>query len=221
MDASLDKLFGDLRNATNVSKGDSIGKTTAHGVDLISGNGDVLQLENSEDNDKKFAEIERSLKNLPKLQNEFDRLIHGDGNNSENKSKGLEAMKIDSVSKPSQVSSKEWFTIPKMGDRKRQEVQRDLLLLKHRAALDPKRHYKKDRWKVPDRFSVGTIIEGNTEFYSSRLTKKQRKSTMLETLMADDDTNKYFKRKYNEIQTQKTSGKKGHYKKTKQLRHRK
>lgn len=118
----------------------------------------------------------------------------------------------------SAASSSDWFTLPKPDDKLRRETERDLLLLKHRAALDPKRHYKKDRWQVPDRFAVGTIIDNKAEFFSSRLTNKQRKSTMLETLMGDDDTNKYFKRKYSEIQVQKTSGKKGHFKKTKMMR---
>lgn len=119
-----------------------------------------------------------------------------------------------SVKPPSE--SDKWFTLPKT--ELTSEVKRDLMLIKHRAALDPKRHYKKEKWKVPERFSIGTIIEGPTEFFSSRMTNKERKGTMLETLMVDDNTNKYFKRKYTEVQQKKTSGKKAHYRNVKDKR---
>ena len=65
---------------------------------------------------------------------------------------------------------------------------------------------------------MGTIIEGNTEFYSSRLKRKERGKTMVEELLHDDTTKKYFKRKYHEIQQTKTSGRKGFYKKVKNAR---
>ena len=45
------------------------------------------------------------------------------------------------------------------------EIKRDLQIIKQRSALDPKRHYKKDKWEIPKFFQMGTIIEGNTEFY--------------------------------------------------------
>ena len=98
------------------------------------------------------------------------------------------------------------------------EIKRDLQIIKQRSALDPKRHYKKDKWEIPKFFQMGTIIEGNTEFYSSRLKRKERGKTMVEELLHDDTTKKYFKRKYHEIQQTKTSGRKGFYKKVKNAR---
>lgn len=71
---------------------------------------------------------------------------------------------------------------------------------------------------MPERFAIGTIIEDKSEFYSSRMNRKERKSTILETLMGDEASNKYFKRKYNEIQEKSTSGRKAHYKKMKEMR---
>lgn len=70
------------------------------------------------------------------------------------------------------------------------ELRRDLQLLKMRNVLDPKRHYKKDNKKgdVPAFSQVGTIIEGATEFYSSRLKNKDRKQTMLEEVIARNRT---------------------------------
>lgn len=94
------------------------------------------------------------------------------------------------------------------------ELKRDLQLLRMRNVLDPKRHYKKESGKVkpPEYSQVGTIIEGPTEFFSGRVAKKDRKRTFVEETMAADKNNGRFKRKYNEIQDAKTSGKKAFYK---------
>jgi hypothetical protein len=94
------------------------------------------------------------------------------------------------------------------------ELRRDLQLLKMRNVLDPKRHYKKDNSKndVPAFSQVGTIIEGATEFYSSRLNKKERKQTILEEVIAQEKDSGRFQRKYEDINKSKASGKKAHYK---------
>lgn len=94
------------------------------------------------------------------------------------------------------------------------ELHRDLQLLKMRNVLDPKRHYKKDnaRNDVPAFSQVGTIIEGPTEFYSSRLKKKDRKQTILEEVIAQEQDGGRFKRKYDDISKTKASGKKAFYK---------
>ncbi|PVU93678.1 hypothetical protein BB561_003102 [Smittium simulii] len=96
-----------------------------------------------------------------------------------------------------------------------EQVKRDLQLLKMRNFLDPKRFYKRDSnsQAIPKHFQFGTIIEGPTEFYSSRLTKKQRKDTIVEELMADSKARSYYKKKYGEIQSKKQSGGKNFYKK--------
>ncbi|KAJ1672798.1 Deoxynucleotidyltransferase terminal-interacting protein 2, partial [Spiromyces aspiralis] len=102
------------------------------------------------------------------------------------------------------------------------ELKRDLRVLKLRNALDPKRFYRKDdREEVPKYFEVGTVIEGPTEFYSGRLTRKERKRTIVEELMADTEARRYFKRKYKEIQSEKQSGGKAWYKQQVAKRHRK
>ncbi len=47
------------------------------------------------------------------------------------------------------------------------EVKRDLRLLRLRGAMDPKRFYKKaEKGRFPDKFALGTVIEGPTEWYS-------------------------------------------------------
>ena len=55
------------------------------------------------------------------------------------------------------------------------QIRRDLQLLKLRNVLDPKRHYRKDDSKgFPKYFQTGKIVDGPTEFFSARLTKKER-----------------------------------------------
>ncbi|CAG8446943.1 16822_t:CDS:2 [Acaulospora morrowiae] len=132
---------------------------------------------------------------------------------------------------PSKLSKKEkrklreatagpgWFDMPK--PELTPEVKRDLQVIKLRDVLDPKRFYKKDSSKtIPKYFQVGTIIEGPTEFYSSRLPRKERKQTIVDELMADDQAKKYYKRKFLEIQEVKQSGRKKHNNKLRKKRRR-
>ncbi|KAK9480359.1 Fcf2 pre-rRNA processing-domain-containing protein [Lipomyces japonicus] len=110
-----------------------------------------------------------------------------------------------------------WFNLPKTEITP--TIKRDLQLLKMRGVLDPKRHYRKENDKeLPKYFQTGTIVEGPTEFFSSRLTKKERKQTLADEILADQKSKEYFKRRYDEIQTVKTSGGKNHYKGVKQKR---
>jgi hypothetical protein len=107
----------------------------------------------------------------------------------------------------------DWFNMPKTD--LTPELRRDLQLLKMRNVLDPKRHYKKDNAKndVPAFSQVGTIIEGPTEFFSSRLSNKDRKQTLLEEVINQEENSGRFKRKYNDISKTKVSGGKNFYKK--------
>lgn len=50
---------------------------------------------------------------------------------------------------------------------------------------------------------MGTVIEGSAEYKSARMTKKERKSTFLDEILADKDLRDYTKRKYTELQTEK------------------
>ena len=94
------------------------------------------------------------------------------------------------------------------------EFKSDLILLKLRNVLDPHRHYRSDNTRAPaPEFSqLGQIIEGPTEYFSSRLPKKERKRTLVEEVLANAQFTSRFKKKYNEIQVSKTSGRKGYYK---------
>ncbi|KAI2626473.1 Fcf2-domain-containing protein [Hypoxylon sp. NC1633] len=112
-----------------------------------------------------------------------------------------------------------WFNLPKTD--LTPQLKKDLQLLRMRDVLDSKRFYRKDssRAMVPEFSSVGTIIEGPTDFYNARLTKKERKRTLLEEVLETEDVTRKFKSKYGQIQEAKTSGKKGHYKKMMEKRY--
>ena len=98
------------------------------------------------------------------------------------------------------------------------ELSSDLKLLKLRNVLDPHRHYRSDNDRVlAPRFSeMGQIIEGPTEYFSSRLANKERKRTFVEEILANEKFTGRFRKKYNEIQASKTSGKKGYYRRMKE-----
>jgi hypothetical protein len=104
----------------------------------------------------------------------------------------------------------DWYNLPKTD--LTPELKRDLQLLNMRSVLDPKRMYKKQgKFKVPEYSQVGVIVEGPTEFYSARLQKSERKKTFVEDALAGEAQNGRFKKKYNDVQMSKTSGKKAFY----------
>ncbi|XVF71195.1 hypothetical protein PTKIN_Ptkin12aG0016600 [Pterospermum kingtungense] len=84
------------------------------------------------------------------------------------------------------------------------ELKKDLQLLKLRGAIDPKRHYKKDSKSkaLPKYFQVGTVVESVTDYYSGRMTKKERKPTLADELLSDPTVRQYRKRKVREIEEQ-------------------
>ncbi|XP_058791741.1 deoxynucleotidyltransferase terminal-interacting protein 2 [Phymastichus coffea] len=91
-----------------------------------------------------------------------------------------------------------WFNLPatEMTD----EIRHDLEVIQMRSVLDPKHFYKKNDIKaLPKYFHIGKVVDSPTDFYSGRLTKKERKRTIVDELMADAEFAKYNKRKYKEI----------------------
>ncbi|XP_002975646.2 deoxynucleotidyltransferase terminal-interacting protein 2 isoform X1 [Selaginella moellendorffii] len=98
-----------------------------------------------------------------------------------------------------------WFNMP--AQTLTPELKRELQLIKLRGALDPKRHYKKeDSKKLPKYFQIGTVVEGPGEFYSSRLTRAERKATIAEELLADAGVQTFRKRKFAEIMEKSSAG---------------
>ena len=87
-----------------------------------------------------------------------------------------------------------------------EELERDMALIRNRNYLDPKRFYKSADNPRPGMKTVvqaGTVIEGPTEFYSSRLTKKQRRSNLVDEVMADPESAQWAQQKYKRMQQEK------------------
>ncbi|GFR96394.1 deoxynucleotidyltransferase terminal-interacting protein 2 [Elysia marginata] len=128
------------------------------------------------------------------------------------KTKGRRALKRDRKAEKEKTLGKRWFEMraPEVDDNTRMDME----MIRMRGVLDPKRFYKhNDRGALPKYFQMGTVVDEGTDFYSSRLTKKQRKQTLVEELMADANIRQYNKRKYSEVQ-QKMRNKKFKGKKT-------
>lgn len=79
-----------------------------------------------------------------------------------------------------------------------------------RGLLDPKHQKKALRVATPEYSQVGEVIAGPTDFYSSRLTKRDRKATLSDEMMGAVDERK-LQTKYAGIQRTKASGKKAFY----------
>ncbi|XP_038876081.1 rRNA-processing protein fcf2 [Benincasa hispida] len=101
------------------------------------------------------------------------------------------------------TAGRNWFDMP--AQTMTPEVEKDLRLLKLRSVIDPKRHYKKGDSKsktLPKYFQVGTVVESSLDFFSGRLTKKERKATLADELLSDQALTQYRKRKVQEIEEQ-------------------
>lgn len=102
----------------------------------------------------------------------------------------------------------QWFNMP--APEMTPEIRHDLQVIQMRSVLDPKHFYKKNDLKVlPKYFQIGKVIDSPLDYYNGRLTKKERKKTIVDELMADAQFAKYNKRKYKEIIDEK---RKKHYK---------
>lgn len=174
------------------------------------------------DEDDEFKKIQNSISKLPKLESNLEENLNKEIATTK-KINDITRINDPIIHKPKKAGKEEqldsgskWFNMkqPELTA----SVKRDLSIIKQRNALDPKRHYKKDKWEIPKFFQMGTVVEGNTEFYSARMNRRDRGNTLVEEVLNDNDRKKYFRRKYTEIQDKKTSGGKNHYKKVKGMR---
>ncbi|XP_044733083.1 deoxynucleotidyltransferase terminal-interacting protein 2 [Chrysoperla carnea] len=98
----------------------------------------------------------------------------------------------------SKTKGQKWFDLP--ATEVTDEIKRDLEVLQMRSVLDPKHFYKKNDLKVlPKYFQIGKVMDSPLDYYNNRCTKKERKRTLVDELLADAEFNKYNKRKYLEI----------------------
>ncbi|GER48264.1 Fcf2 pre-rRNA processing protein [Striga asiatica] len=114
------------------------------------------------------------------------------------------------------TAGKKWFDMP--AQTMTPGLKKDLQLLKLRGALDPKRHYKKGDSKsktLPKYFQAKSA----TEFFTGRLTKKERKATLADELLADSTLGDYRKRKVREIEEANRPAGVDKWKKSKSKKH--
>ncbi|KAK4462492.1 Fcf2 pre-rRNA processing-domain-containing protein [Cladorrhinum samala] len=126
-------------------------------------------------------------------------------------------MRVPQVQKkdkgPKDNAGADWYNMPRT--ELTPQLKRDLQVLRMRDVIAMgKQHFKKDNRKdfVPEYCQVGTIIAGAADGSSQRLTRKEKKRTIVEEVLSAENASK-FKSKFHEIQEKKMSGKKGFYKK--------
>lgn len=92
------------------------------------------------------------------------------------------------------TAGKKWYDLPSpVVD---EDTKRELRLLRLRGAMDPKRFYKSfDGKALPKFFHMGTIVDDPLDYYSGRLTRSERKSTLTEQLLADQQLTQHRKKK--------------------------
>jgi len=95
------------------------------------------------------------------------------------------------------MADEKWFNIEQ--NKTQEELDDDLKVLQMRDVIDPKRFYKSYNQEKTVR-QVGTVIEGSNEYYSNRLTKKERRLNITEEFMSDVGVSSYTKDKFEKIQ---------------------
>ncbi|KAL3665094.1 hypothetical protein V7S43_009727 [Phytophthora oleae] len=107
-------------------------------------------------------------------------------------------------------AGRRWFNFE--SDEMTDDARRDFALLRMRNYLDPKKFYKSSDHSraLPKHFQMGVVIEGAHEFHSARLTKKQRRKTFTDEIMADEAVVQYTHRVAGNIQ--KARSNQGHKK---------
>ncbi|KAI5959142.1 fcf2 [Candida pseudojiufengensis] len=209
---SLDELFKDLNEELNKTN-TKISSSKDSPNNILDSNEDFTSINYD------FKNLEKKINNLPKIQSNLESSSSSSSNpKTKRKSTSIRIHDPVMTAKSKTKSTKpdagsKWFNIsqPELTP----TIKRDLQIIKQRTALDPKRHYKKEKWDIPKFFQMGTIIESSYDSSTNKLQRKQRGENLVKEILNDDNTKKYFKRKYNEIQISKTSGKKNHYKKVK------
>jgi len=119
----------------------------------------------------------------------------------------------DSKQAPKDNAGADWYNMPKTN--LTPELKRDLQILRMRDVVAlGKQYFKKDNRKdfIPEYSQVGTIIAGATDGRDNRLTRKERKRTIVEEVLGGEAVTKY-KNKYQDLQVKKASGGKQYYKK--------
>ncbi|CCD64713.1 Fcf2 pre-rRNA processing C-terminal domain-containing protein [Caenorhabditis elegans] len=105
-----------------------------------------------------------------------------------------------------------WFNLP--ATELTDEHKRDLEFLQMRSTLDPLAHYRRnDRAVLPKYFQVGRVVDAPEDFYSSRMVRKERKKTMVDEILHNEESLSKAKKKYAEIRQKEQSKRRGAFQK--------
>lgn len=108
-----------------------------------------------------------------------------------------EKKKINKKKRESTAGSK-WFDLPIKELNPEDKLTIDAIRL--RETLDPSKFYKKKATdNIGKHFQVGTVIEHPIDFYSGRATRKERKQTLVDELIADAEFKKNVKKRYSRL----------------------
>lgn len=190
-------LFGDFDEMLKVKFGDKASKLNEQNITT-----NVIQVKaGTTEVAKKKNEVKKALEKSVLLSADFEK-CHAVPMISEKNVR--KHRKIEQA----KTKGKKWYGIP--ATEMTEEVKHDLEVLQMRSVLDPKHFYKKNDLKVlPKYFQIGKVMDSPLDFYNNRLTKKARRKTLVDEILSDAEFNKYNKRKYKEIITEKQ---KTHYK---------
>ncbi|KAH7827181.1 putative Fcf2 pre-rRNA processing [Monocercomonoides exilis] len=82
---------------------------------------------------------------------------------------------------PKAIMTKKWASME--SSKTDESVEKDLRFLELRKYASKKQFYKSTGMKEkPKTFQIGTVMEGPGEYFSGRLTKKQRQKTLLDEI---------------------------------------
>jgi len=97
-----------------------------------------------------------------------------------------------------QSAGAKWFDLPSKELDMEEKLTIDALRL--RETLDPSRFYKrKATEEVAKQFQIGTVVEHPIDFYSSRATRRERKQTIVDELIADAEFKRKVKQRYSRL----------------------
>jgi hypothetical protein len=107
---------------------------------------------------------------------------------------------VPGKTKKERTLGKGWFDMKPTG--MDSGLKADIKMVEMRNYLDPKRFYKNPD-KIRKVLHTGTVVEGAAEYKTARMTKKERKTSLVGEIIADKQIKDYTKRKYVELQNDK------------------
>ncbi|KAG8904856.1 hypothetical protein FRB99_001062 [Tulasnella sp. 403] len=126
---------------------------------------------------------------------------------------GVKLTKKQRKEMKSMTAGPDWFDLPAPSAADLPRLHKEVEALRLRRAMDPKLRTKNEPGEgkgikgLPKYFAIGKVVENPTPFKTrsaSNLTRKERKKTLVEELLADTTARSYAKRKFDEFEASRT-----------------